>query len=187
MIIWGGYTTSGGIVPTYTFNNLGFRYDPATNQWTAIIAASPLSPRYQQTAVWTGSEMLVWGGRDSTSLTNSGARYNPVTDTWSTISTTNAPSARTAHVAVWADGPGQMIVWGGFDGASYLTSGALYDPFVDKWTTMTNNAMPLGRYAEVAAWTGSQMLIFDGANSSTTISDGKAFTPRKTYYLYQKP
>ena len=44
------------------------------------------------TAVWTGSEMIVWGGFDSgTSYLNTGGRYNPSTDSWTATSTTNAP------------------------------------------------------------------------------------------------
>jgi hypothetical protein len=36
--------------------------------------------REEHTAVWTGSEMIVWGG--ATDGLNTGGRYNPVTDTW---------------------------------------------------------------------------------------------------------
>ena len=47
------------------------------------------------TAVWTGSEMIVWGGVSSEqSLANTGGRYDPVSDTWTgATSTVNAPTA----------------------------------------------------------------------------------------------
>lgn len=39
--------------------------------------------RSSHTAVWTGSEMIIWGGQDSSgSRYNSGGRYFPATDTW---------------------------------------------------------------------------------------------------------
>ena len=41
------------------------------------------------TVVWTGDEMLVWGG----GYGNSAARYDPLTDTWSHLSLKNAPPA----------------------------------------------------------------------------------------------
>ena len=63
------------------------------------------------TAVWTGSEMIVWGGYDGISLLNTGGRYNPSTDSWTATSTTNAPAARADHTAVWTGS--EMIVWGG--------------------------------------------------------------------------
>ena len=33
------------------------------------------------TAVWTGSEMIVWGGTGANYF-NTGGRYNPNTDSW---------------------------------------------------------------------------------------------------------
>ncbi|GAH95073.1 unnamed protein product, partial [marine sediment metagenome] len=37
--------------------------------------------RYDHTAVWTGSEMLIWGGFDGiTDTLNTGGRYNPVSN-----------------------------------------------------------------------------------------------------------
>jgi hypothetical protein len=66
MIIWGstGFDSTGG------------RYDPAMDQWmsTSIINA----PHYRlfHTAVWTGEEMIVWGGTISADVvTNTGGRY----------------------------------------------------------------------------------------------------------------
>jgi hypothetical protein len=65
--------------------------------------------------VWTGSEMIVWGGTADTT----GGRYNPKADTWTDTSTVNAPAARSNHTAVWTGS--EMIVWGGGPGA--LVSG----------------------------------------------------------------
>jgi hypothetical protein len=48
------------------------------------------------TAVWSGSEMIAWGGYPEL---NTEGKYNPSTDTW--IPTAIAPSARDSHTAVW--------------------------------------------------------------------------------------
>ena len=74
---------------------------------------SPMRPLADNvhTAVWTGSEMIVWGGYDGGNVLNTGGRYNPSTDSWTATSTTNAPAARTDHTAVWTGS--EMIVWGG--------------------------------------------------------------------------
>src|SRR6185312_2994233 len=40
----------------------GAGYDPATDTWRPIAAAGAPSGRANQTAVWTGTQMLVWGG-----------------------------------------------------------------------------------------------------------------------------
>ena len=80
--------------------------------WTAT--AGPPGDRYSHTAVWTGSEMIVWGGQYGQGITavflDTGGRYNPGTDTWAATSGINAPTARGLHTAVWTGS--EMIVWG---------------------------------------------------------------------------
>ena len=71
--------------------NTGGRYNPGTNTWTATSTTNaPDCPSFH-TAVWTGSEMIVWGGRITAGVFNTGGRYNPSTDSWTSTSTTNAP------------------------------------------------------------------------------------------------
>ena len=53
-------------------------------------ATNAPSARFRHTAVWTGTEMIVWGGQ----LINTGGRYDPATDSWKPTSAINAPSAR---------------------------------------------------------------------------------------------
>jgi hypothetical protein len=56
MIVWGG-SESGSI------GNAGGRYDPATDTWVATSTGAGVpSPRLYHTAVWTDTEMIVWGG-----------------------------------------------------------------------------------------------------------------------------
>jgi hypothetical protein len=60
--------------------------------WTATSTTNAPSARAGQTAVWTGSEMIVWGGGACCpTYVNTGGRYNPSTDSWTATSTTNAP------------------------------------------------------------------------------------------------
>ena len=54
MIVWGGEDGSG-------YFNDGGRYNPAANSWTALPTTGAPAAR-EHTAVWTGSEMIVWGG-----------------------------------------------------------------------------------------------------------------------------
>ncbi|TMP95700.1 MAG: hypothetical protein E6L09_15995 [Verrucomicrobia bacterium] len=52
--------------------------------WELVGNPTPTRRSYH-TAVWTGSEMIVWGGDSITSrsfVVNTGARLNPVTGTW---------------------------------------------------------------------------------------------------------
>jgi hypothetical protein len=77
------------------------------NTWAPIFDGAP-TPCYYHATVWTGSEMIVWGG---TPLTNTGARFKPSTDSWVATATVGAPSARDHHTAVWTGH--EMIIWGG--------------------------------------------------------------------------
>src|SRR5438067_7410575 len=79
--------------------------------WTPTSLTNAPAARSAHTAVWTGSEMIVWGGSNGTPL-NTGGRYNPSTDTWTPTSIgVNTPVGRYSHTAVWTGS--EMIVWGG--------------------------------------------------------------------------
>src|SRR5881227_3047468 len=104
MIVWGGDDGNQ--------RNTGGRYNPSTDSWAATSTTNAPPGRLGPTAVWTGSEMIVWGGDDL----NTGGRYNPVTNSWTATNTTNAPAGRGRHTAVWTGS--EMIVWGGNNMAS---------------------------------------------------------------------
>ena len=56
--------------------------------WTATSTVDAPLARIEYTAIWTGSEMIVWGGVDvSINYLNSGGSYNPATDSWTSTST----------------------------------------------------------------------------------------------------
>jgi N-acetylneuraminic acid mutarotase len=161
MIVWGGYVGGG-------YNgelNTGGRYNPSTDSWTATSTANAPTPRYSHTAVWTGTEMIVWGGAHNPGGGfDTGGRYNPSTDSWTGTSTTDAPSRRYGHTAVWTGS--EMIVWGGIDG---YPSGGKYNPNTNSWTATATYNVPSVRYGHTAVWTGSEMIVWGG-------SDGSEFT-----------
>ena len=55
MIIWGGWDDQD-------FLNTGGSYNPGTDSWIATSMTNVPTGRFQHSAVWTGSEMIVWGG-----------------------------------------------------------------------------------------------------------------------------
>ena len=59
MIIWGGE-----IYPITVDFGTGGRYNPSTDTWTRTSTIGAPAPRALHAAVWTGSEMIVWGGLD---------------------------------------------------------------------------------------------------------------------------
>jgi len=134
--------------------------------WTATSVVDAPLARIEHTAVWTGSEMIVWGGvDDSINYLNSGGRYNPATDNWTATSTTNAPTPRIAHTAVWTGS--EMIVWGGHDG-TLANTGARYNPATNAWIPTSTINAPLGRASQTAVWTGTEMIIWGGTGFQNT-------------------
>jgi hypothetical protein len=117
MIVWGGNDENGSVL------NTGGRYAPGTDSWIATDVANAPAGRYAHTAVWSGSEMIVWGGFASLP-SNTGGRYTPGTNTWAATNVAGAPDARAFHTAVWATG--QMIVWGGVGLIGELNTGGKY-------------------------------------------------------------
>jgi N-acetylneuraminic acid mutarotase len=158
MIVWGGYSYDGNIEH---FWNTGGRYNPSTNSWTTTTTTNAPNGRETHTAVWTGSEMIVWGG-DDRGLLNTGGKYNPGTDSWTPTSTSNAPSVRSGHCAAWTGS--KMIVWGGSVNSFpyYSNSGGRYDPTTDTWAAISTTDAPTGRAAASAVWTGNEMIVWGG-------------------------
>jgi N-acetylneuraminic acid mutarotase len=160
MIVWGGATAAAQTSNT----NSGAMYDPAAFEWTDTSVVNVPSPRRDHTAVWTGSEMLVWGGRHGSAngALATGGRFDPATNTWQPIATADAPEARYQHTAVWTGS--EMIVWGGVASTGLpIKSGASYDPATDSWTTLNQPGPTLvERAGHTALWNGSLMLVYGG-------------------------
>ena len=147
MIVWGGVYGGGtewfgsGQYPLAS----GGRYDPALDSWTQTSLEGAPARRAQHSAVWTGSEMIVWGGRSEIDsvVYDDGFRYDPANDAWTPIAREGAPAARWAHSVVWTGS--EMIVWGGAPGQHPLGTGGRYDAAADRWTPTSMIAAPSPR------------------------------------------
>jgi N-acetylneuraminic acid mutarotase len=148
----------------------------AQETWTPTSAPNAPTERVDHTGVWTGSEMVVWGGGVyGSDPVKTGGIYHPVTRTWTATSTTNAPSARRYHTAVWTGS--KMIVWGGYDGSSDVNTGGIYDPATDKWTATSTTNAPSARTGHTAVWTGSKMIVWGGGTGSSYTRTGGLYDP----------
>ena len=158
-IVWGGSAQNHTIIM-----NTGGRYDPVNDLWVATSREGVLSARNGHTAIWTGAEMVVWGGLSNSGVLRNGARYSPGEDKWTSISASNAPTARASHSAVWTGK--EMIIWGGFATSPeihFLSTGARYQAGTDSWLSMNASKTPSQRSNHCAVWTGREMLVWGGA------------------------
>jgi N-acetylneuraminic acid mutarotase len=179
IIIWGGFDGDTGF-----FLNTGGRYNPITDSWTATSTSNAPAARSDHSAVWTGSEMIVWGGKGcgGNCNFNSGGRYNPSTDSWTTTSTVNVPEARWEHTAEWTGS--EMIVWGGSDDMNALHTGGRYDPSTDSWTSTGLVNVAPGRVHNTAVWSGSEMIVWGGVDETfNDCNTGGRYNPSTDSWL----
>jgi hypothetical protein len=143
------------------------------------LAAAPLSPRIGHSAVWTGGELLLWGGRlPGGRPKGDGAAYDPAGDRWRRLPP--APlTGRFGHAAVWTGT--EMLVWGGARPAAAgrsevaLADGAAYQPATRTWRPIP----PAPLAGDTAVWTGTELLAFGlvGAGARPRLG-GAAYDPR---------
>jgi N-acetylneuraminic acid mutarotase len=148
------------------------------------MADAPIQGRTDHTAVWTGTEMIVWGGvggpatndDQRTSDGSDGAAYAPATDTWRVLP--EAPISRLhSHSAVWTGR--EMLIWGGLtlDNAR-VGGGAAYDPTSNTWRGLPAPPFaPTGTQA--AVWARDQWIVVDGvpAGNGATQLNAAAYRP----------
>jgi N-acetylneuraminic acid mutarotase len=166
MIVWGGYYYDG---TSSHYLNTGGMYDPITDQWVSTSTTDAPSGRDSHTAVWTGSQMIVWGGEI---VENTGGIYDPITDQWVSTSTTDAPQARYFHTAVWTGS--KMIVW---VGDFVENTGGIYDPVTDQWVSTSTTDAPFAGLWHTAVWTGSKMIVWGGYDGNNLRNTGGIYTP----------
>ena len=78
-------------------------------------------------AVWTGRQVLVWGGFQAGVFSDAGHAFDPASRLWTRLSTQGAPAWRADHRAFWTGS--YMLVYGGGlpTGGAYVTGQSLDD------------------------------------------------------------
>lgn len=182
LIVWGG---QGELAPLNNGGQLVFSSGVPQAAWQPIAVQGAPSARFGHTAVWTGTKMIIWGGRIGGILANDGAAYDPATDTWSALPVAGAPTARDGHIAVWTGT--EMIVIGGADSSGVVATGAAYNPAIGKWRPLTNPGSPVARSGATAAWSGTEVLIFGGQGNTQPVAALQRLSPQPAWYFYRKP
>lgn len=102
----------------------GLAYNPATNRWRWLPVMQ--YPRSGFAAVWTGRQVLIWGGLTAASIPPPhGEAYTPSTGKWTALPASPL-RGRADPTAVWTGR--QMIIWGGFSGSTSFIDGAAFTP-----------------------------------------------------------
>jgi len=143
------------------------------HKWDGLLDDAP-EPRQQQTAVWTGSLVVVWGRSSPTNTgLNTGGRYDSAADAWTPTSLIGAPLGRTRLTGVWTGDA--MVVWGGlFLGPNFndviVNSGGRDGPVTDVWTPTSTPTAPAPRYNHTAVCANGRMVVWGGLTAQSSAS-----------------
>ena len=153
----------------------------ASDDWSLLSATNSPSGRIFHSAIWSGSEMIVWGGAsldDPNGPANTGSRYNPSTKAWTATSTENAPSKRFGHCSVWTTS-GMFVFGGETDSSTLLNDGFLYATATNTWTQVSSTNAPDARIWPMCIWTGEKVLVWGGLSTDTTtaLATGAVYNP----------
>jgi N-acetylneuraminic acid mutarotase len=163
VLIWSGAPIGNTDGTDYVADD-GAVYDPADDAWTPLPAA-PIGGRIDHASVWTGSELIVWGGNTEQGPVADGAAFDPAAGRWRTLATSPL-SPRWGVQAVWTGR--EVIVWGGavidpdYPDPISVADGAAYDPATDSWRRLADAPLPR-RAGGVCVWTGSEVIIGGGS------------------------
>jgi hypothetical protein len=190
-----GLALPSGVASASTATGGGAAVGLAAGRWSTV-PAGPLSARSGQSALWTGSAMLIWGGQSvsnqvvcpcETHSLNDGVRYDPKSNLWTTMSPSPL-SPREGSASVWT---GHLaLFWGGQSASTYSVSppssnGASYNPSTNRWALLPKS--PLSpRVGATALWTGTEAIVIGGQGSPSSTSrsfsngtetDGATYNP----------
>jgi hypothetical protein len=177
--------TPVGTATSYPSTGPGSAAALEQGHWSRLPAA-PIPGRTGQATVWTGQQMLVWGGgsgKQGSDLRSDGAAYGPAANSWSTLPT-GPLSGRSGMASVWTGH--DMFIWGGYDDNSpgsfhAAGDGALYNPNTHLWRQLPPS--PLSpRVNATALWTGNEVIVIGGQPAITTAQqttyiDAAAYDP----------
>jgi hypothetical protein len=192
MIVWGGLDSLVRPTQAHALQDgaiLMLDDEAPQGVWHAMPeTVNTPAARFGHTAIWTGKEMLIWGGCNHLGPTGrctkdfaDGAFFNPHAeekglDPWRPLPAPDFLVGRVDHSAIWSGHA--LIVWGGKHNAATLTDGGIYTE-EDGWRRLSD-ILPdgeFGRSEHSAAYEPlrGRMIIWGGKGqgypSSTLVYD----------------
>lgn len=186
LVVWGGFPSEQTLASN---NDRGYQLDPTVMEWTQL-PKSGLTPRVGHTMIWTGREIIVFGGfdADGTPLSDGGilhaGRLEPdgsisagtfgdfTAGVWSRFGAELATfpfQARALHAAAWT---GQyLVITGGINASNTLLKEAsAYDVANDQWMRLTYDRFE-PRACHQMVFDSENVVILGGLGASD-IADG---------------
>jgi hypothetical protein len=162
---------------------------------TGTFQATALAPTYQRerhSSVWSGTELLVYGGIPGPVGVSGGERHDFAGDTWSQFAPEPPPGApyRWGHVAAWIGA--EMLVWGGLtseDGtvasSPVANAGFHFAPATEEWSPMSTDGAPSPRSWTTGVVVAGRLFVWGGASDVgfAALGDGAIYDPSTDEWL----
>jgi hypothetical protein len=161
-------------------------FNPHTDRWRRL-PGSPLLAIHEGhgIVVWTGREMIGWGGGCCGDAFSDGVAYNPATNRWRALAPTPLAGSQ-SPIGAWTGR--ELVIFVGdenpLDGKPWparLARAAAYNPATDKWRRIA--PLPAPREGATAVWDGREVLVVGGAGAprggkpAPLATVGFAYTP----------
>lgn len=176
MLVYGGRGDSSAgadqALPSGDCDSGGSAYTPGSG-WANLTTNSQPSSRFDHTAVFDGTDMLVWGGFNNSDYQVNGHKFTQ--NSWLQFESGGEPDARSEHTAVWVDSVNKMIIWGGRDGSGILNTGAEFSG--NSWGSSVPTILD-GRVEHTAVSTDETMIVWGGNTNSGRVNTGGIYTPQ---------
>ncbi len=169
-----GFLVRRGDVWTYAFTDFLITI-AVHDKWVPVSMNDAPEAREDHRAVWTGTEMIVWGGKGTGGSLITGGRYTPWSDSWQAMSIESAPAARYDFTATWCGD--RLIVWGGRTATGFTNLGSAYFPAEDRWEPISTDGAPAPRANHTAVWTGGRLVVWGGEGLTGYFDDGGIYDP----------
>ncbi len=139
-------------------------FNPVTNRWRRLPKTAEVPGGI---VVWTGREMIGWGGGCCGDASSEGAAYDPTTNTMRKLARSPlAPAQR--PIGAWTGRELVLFVSGinpadGKPWPARLARAAAYNPVTDTWRRIA--PLPAVRTDASAVWDGREVLIVGGTGA----------------------
>jgi hypothetical protein len=167
LVVWGGWTRDQRVHAD------GAAYDPRTGRWRPV----PPAPQAQaftvnddRAAVWTGRELLLWGGytpvtgarADGAMRPGDGLAYDPAAGGWRRLLPPPGVPLERAHAAGWTGTELLVVDAGTWPPFADRLRGAAYDPAADRWRRLAPSPrLDRGELLErTVLWAGTRLLVW---------------------------
>ena len=121
----------------------------------------PLSPRTGYDVVWSGTEMIVWGGIGEEGFLIDGAGFDPSSNEWRMLSP--PPIAEQPTTAAWA---GEVMV------VVSEEATLIYDSRSDGWSVVADGRVPI-RDAPSPVWDGDYLYLWQNGIERLDVAAGE--------------